>query len=352
MTQFPRKILLVRCDRIGDLLLTVPAIDYIREKWRGTSVGANDHSPLQSMLVNVNTAELIRGHPGLQEVITLDKKGIHKGVLGTLRLIFQLRQKKFDACLVFHPTRRVHLILFLAGIPRRVGYPVKWGKRLLTDFIADRRHLSNQHEIENVLDFVDQSPWRERAESRKWKVENGKFWIAQDEKAEQRIEQRLEAAGWMKECFFVVLHPGASDPCKRWPIQRFVETGKQLRQQLNVGIAVIAGSGESPLGMETAKQIPGAVDFSGKTTLLELAALLKRSRLLISNDSGPVHVATAVGTPVLSLFGRDHPGLGPVRWRPLGKKDRYLFKKTGSEAENLSAITVEEVVTAAREMLT
>ncbi len=346
--QLPQRILLVRCDRIGDLLLTVPAISYIHEKWRKRSVGANHYSPLQSMLVNVNTAELVKGHPGLQEVLALDKGGIHKGVFGTLRLVFQLRQRKFDAVLVFHPTRRVHLVVFLAGIPRRVGYPAKWGKWLLTDFITDRRHLSNQHEVENVLDFVDQSPWGTKESSR---ANSYSFWIAHDRKTEEKMEQRLIAAGLTKDRPFIVLHPGASDPRKCWPAERFAETGKRLMEQFDIGIVVITGSAERSLGMGIAKQIPGAIDLSGETTLLELTALVKKSKLLISNDSGPVHIAVASGTPVLSLFGRDHPGLGPVRWRPLGKRDRYLFKRVGSEMENLSAITVDEVLKEALRIL-
>jgi lipopolysaccharide heptosyltransferase II len=326
VSQFPKKILLVRCDRIGDLLLTVPAISYLREKWSGVSL---------SMLVNKSTASLIKGHPGLEEVFTLDKQMENRGVIGTLKLVLLLKRNQFDAAFVLHPMVRVHLIVFLAGISRRVGYPVKWGKFLLTDIIEDRRHTSRRHEAENILDFIDRTPWG----SQRKEPYPHRFWIAHDSAAEKKIEQLLRG---MENV--VALHPGASCPTKRWSAERFVELGKQLRG-CGFDIAIAAGGNDSQLGNEIAREIPGAVDFSGKTTLPELASLLKKSKLLVSNDSGPVHVAVAVGTPVLSIFGRSQPGLGPERWRPLGPHDRYLC------AESLTAISVDEVLKEALEIL-
>ncbi len=326
MTQFPKKILLVRCDRIGDLLLTVPVISYLREKWNGVSL---------SMLVNKNTASLIKGHPELEEVFTLDKQVKNRGIIGTLKLVRLLKRNQFNAVFVLHPTARVHLIVFLAGIPRRVGYPVKWGKFLLTDLIEDRRHTSGKHEAENILDFIDRTPWG----SQRKEPYPHRFWIAHDSAAEKKIEQLLRGMESI-----IALHPGASCPTKRWPAERFVELGKQLRGH-GFDIVIVTGGDDSQLGSEVAEKIPGAVDFSGKTTLLELAALLKKSKLLVSNDSGPVHVAVAVGIPVLSIFGRSQPGLGPERWRPLGPHDRYLC------AQSLATMSVDEVLKEALEIL-
>lgn len=326
MIQFPKKILLVRCDRIGDLLLTIPVISYLCEKWSGVSL---------SILVNKNTASLIKGHPGLEEVFTLDKQMENRGIIGTLKLVRLIKRRRFDAVFVLHPTVRVHLVVFLTGIPRRVGYPVKWGKFLLTDLIEDRRHTSGKHEADNLLDFIDCTPWG----SQRKEPYPHRFWIAHDSVAEKKIEQLLRGMGNV-----VALHPGASCPTKRWPAERFVELGKQLRGY-GFDIAIAAGGDDSQLGSEVAQKIPGAVDFSGKTTILELASLLKKSKLLVSNDSGPVHVAVAVGTPVLSIFGRSQPGLGPERWRPLGPHDRYLC------AESLTAISVDGVLKEVLEIL-
>ena len=104
-----------------------------------------------------------------------------------------------------------------------------------------------------------------------------------------------------------------------------------------------------------------ALDFSGRTTVSELGALIKQCGLLVSNDSGPVHIGVAVGTPVISIFGRRDRGLGPVRWGPLGKSDVIFQKDVGCQrclAHNcrigfkcLSAISVDEVLEAAEKIL-
>ena len=347
----PKKILLVRCDRIGDLVLTTPVISYIRQKWeKDISI---------SILVNEDNAELIHGHPDLAEVMTLDKEGIHKGLVGTFRLVQQLRKRCFDAVFVFHPTVRIHLILFLSGIPQRIGYPAKLGRWFLSDLIPDKRAMGGRHEVENVLDVVDQSPWGTKGSV--GKINSYQFWIAQDPCADQKIERELELAGLRKGERFIALHPGASCLSKRWPKERFMEVGKRLKQERGTQIVVVAGNSDRQLGLEVARGIPGSLDFSGRTRLLELASLLRQSQLLISNDSGPVHVAVAVGIPVLSIFGRNQAGLSPIRWRPLGRNNRYLHKDVGCFVclahrcnlgfECLSTISVEEVVLVAMEML-
>ncbi len=348
------RILLVRTDRIGDVLLTTPAIGYLRQKMPEAKF---------SLLVSPQTKELVQGHPEIEEILVLDKRGRHRGLWGSYRFIRLLKKRGFDTALIFHPTVRVHLLLFLAGIPRRIGYRKKMGW-FLTHWVKDQRHLGNQHEVDNVLDFIDQSRLGSTKASRSYRL-----WIASSEQADQRISKYLESFAVREEERLIAIHPGAGCPSKQWPLERFVEVAKGFGAQ---GYRVIFVGGKEDFRVREElskcevqdvryKAVKEIIDLSGQTTLLELSSLLRRCRLLISNDSGPVHVAVASGTPALSIFGRNQRGLSPTRWRPLGPNDRYLHKDVGCYVclahrcnlgfECLGAISVEEVATAAKEML-
>jgi len=156
----------------------------------------------------------------------------------------------------------------------------------------------------------------------------------------------------------LAIHPAASCASKIWPEDRFAEVSRKLAAKYGFKIVIVAGSKDMPRAKLTAKMIDQSVhNFAGKISISQLASLLKRCALLISNDSGPVHIASAVDTPVISIFGRAQAGLGPKRWGPTGVKDLFLHKDAGcieclahnclKEFTCLKAITVEDVLRAA-----
>ncbi len=123
----------------------------------------------------------------------------------------------------------------------------------------------------------------------------------------------------------IAIHPGASDPAKRWPENRFAELMDNLVERYKAKIIMIGASGMTDIvGKITSSTKGKAIDLTGKTTIGQLTALLMRCDLLVSNDSGPVHIAAGVGTPVVSIFTRNQPGINPERWKPLGKQARTV----------------------------
>jgi heptosyltransferase-2 len=152
------------------------------------------------------------------------------------------------------------------------------------------------------------------------------------------------------------LNPGASCPSKIWPKDRFARLAEELSKNYGCQIVLIGGAGERRIASKVKEHLPTLriIDLSGKLSLGMLGWLLKEARLLISNDSGPVHVASAVGTPVISIFGRNLSGLSPRRWGPLGDKSRVIHKEVGCPvclAHNcrinflcLDVISVEDVL--------
>ena len=140
-----KNILVVRTDRMGDVVLTTPAVKALREHFPQAHL---------TMLVTKNTKDIVVGNKFLDGIIAEDRQGEHRGFWGTLKLINLLRRKKFDLAIVYHTKRRTNYICFLAGIPRRIGYKNDKFGFLLTDPLKDARHLGLKHEAQYCLDVL------------------------------------------------------------------------------------------------------------------------------------------------------------------------------------------------------
>jgi heptosyltransferase-2 len=306
-----KRILIVRTDRIGDVLLSTPVIKAMRQACPSAYI---------AMMVSPYTKEIVDGNPYLDSVITYDKDNMHKSWQRTLRFAHNLKKRKFDLALVLHPTNRVHLVTFLAGIPKRIGYGRKLGF-LLTEMIKHTKHLGQKHEVEYNLDLVRHLGIEPQDRS---------LFMPIKPAAEEWAVQAFKQEGIKEGDKLLAIHPGASCPSKIWPNERFAEVADKLVEKCGFKVLLISGPKDAGLAHKVIKNMRHpAVDFSGRTSVAQLASLLKRCRLFISNDSGPVHIATAVGTPVISIFGRNQPGLSPKRWGPVGENDKALHKDAG-----------------------
>ena len=339
----PQRILLIRLDRIGDLLLTTPAVRALRLAFPRSYL---------AMVVRSAVVDAVAQNPDLDEVISYDKEGSESGIWSTLQFARRLARKAFDTAVIFHPTHRAHSLAFLAGIPRRIGFDRKWGF-LLTDRLAHLKQQGLKHEVDYSLDLLAPLGVANGVERRP-------VFSLQEE--DLRAVETFLTRERVDRSRLVVVHPGASCISKRWPRDRFAQLADQLITTLGAQVVFVSGAGDVPLCQEVLQQMHGqALSLAGKTTVGELAALLSMSRLLISNDSGPVHVAAAVGTPCVAIFGRSDPGLSPRRWGPLGPRDVVLHKDVGCAVclahkcqihfKCLTEISVDEVLEQARRLL-
>ena len=310
-----KNILIVRTDRIGDVVLTTPAIKALRQAYPAARI---------SILVAPLTKDLVTGNPYLDEIIVDDRRGVHRGIIGFWRLASVLRQKKFDLAVVYHTKKRTNCLCRAAGIPRRTGYRNEKFGFLLNDPIADERHLGRQHEAQYCLDvlrhlgitgnnILDKSP-QDLAED---------LYVPVSDDARVWIEQFCREYHISRQERLIAIHPGASDPAKRWPEWQFAELIDQLANRYQARIVLIG----APHMAGVARQIMSdahvpVLDLAGQTDVGQLAGLLKRCNLLVSNDSGPVHIAAGVKTPCVSIFTRNQQGINPQRWQPLGKFSR------------------------------
>lgn len=338
-----KRILVVRTDRIGDVLLSTPVFKVLRDNYPFAYIAA---------LVSPYAQDIVRGNPFIDEVIIYDKDKLHKSIFSSIKFSLWLKKKKFDLALILHPVNRMHLITYFAGIARRIGYDRKLGV-FLTDKIKHTKQLGAKHEMEYALDLV-----------RYLGIEPKEYspYMPVSRESEESAGKILIDCGIGQNDKVLVIHPSASCPSKIWPATRFAKVCDKLIEEYNFKVLVIASAKDYNLADEVIKNMKHkAVNLAGKTSVEELAAILKRAGLFISNDSGPVHISWAVGTPVIAIFGRNQKGLSPLRWGPMGLKDRILHKNSGcleclahnciKDFACLKAITEEDVLKAAEGIL-
>ncbi|UCG35370.1 MAG: lipopolysaccharide heptosyltransferase II [Candidatus Omnitrophota bacterium] len=337
----PHKILIVRTDRLGDVILSTPVIKNLRVAFPQAHI---------AFMCRPYTKAALEGNPYLDEVIVYDKYGKHKSTWASIKFSQDLRKKKFDWALILHPTNRAHLVTYFAKIPFRIGWDKKMGF-LLTERLKHTKQQGRKHETEYTLDIL---------KTLNIDTEDKTTYFPISEKADKKIEELLIKEGLEREEKFIVIHPSASCRSKRWPPDYFSKLVKALKEKTNLKIAVISAAEEKGVAQEIVEKNE-VIDLRAKLAIAEVGSLLKRAELFISNDSGPVHIAAALNTPVISIFGRKDPGLSPLRWAPLGEASFYFHKDVGCIAcasHNclkgflcLKAISPEEVLEAATRLI-
>lgn len=338
-----KRILIVRLDRIGDVVLSTPVIKGLRDAYPDSHI---------AMMVRPYAREIVEGNPYLNEVIIYDKDGRHGGIVGNFKFIQELKDKKFDIAIALHPTNRTHIVLKLAGIPERIGYDRKAGF-LLTKRIPHTKQFGMKHEIDYALDILKYIGIEPKDRT---------LYMPVNGVSERKIEGILKENGVKDSDILIAINPGASCASKRWGIENFADVANGLIEKYGAKVVVISGRSDRHFGDKLASFITrDCINLSGKTGIGDIASLLRRAKLFISNDSGPVHIGCAVGIPVIAIFGRSDRGLSPERWGPSGKHDVALHKSVSCEicyAHNcksgfkcLDSITPAEVIAAAGKIL-
>lgn len=317
------KILAIRTDRFGEFILTLPAIHALKEKFPAASI---------SLMASSYSSQLVKNSPDINELIEYsdtDKKNFFR-VLGFSGL---LRAKKFDLAVIFNPKKEFNLMVFFARVPLRVGYARKW-PFLLNKKIKDLKHLGLKHEVEYNLDLI---------KAIGVETEDRVFNISIDREDEETVNSLLSKANVDSFC---VIHPWTSNAVKQWPVNRFIELSKRLVDDFKQTIVLIGGKDEISLADSFLASLGREIlNLTGKLTLRQSAALLKRARFLVSNDSGPIHLAAAFNTPVVAIFRSGLPGVSSRRWGPFGSRHIII------ENDNIQEISVGEVLSASKRIL-
>jgi heptosyltransferase II len=318
-----RERILVRgVNWLGDAVMSTPALLRLRE--------AKPHAHI-ALLTAAKLADLWQSHPAIDEVIPFTKT---EGVGNVSK---KLRAGNFDQALIFPNSFRSAFESWMAGIPRRTGFGGSGRSMLLTHVVPRRDTDIEMHKrsTAEVLQLVETSPEkpRDRYPSSAHHLHNYLHLVAElganpapsppriavtdDELAAFRAKLQLDST-----LPVIALNPGAEyGPAKRWPAERFIETAVRIDQSEKAIWLITGGPGDAHLaktiaaGLETQASAQSAIrihNLAGTTTLRELCVALAASDLVITNDTGPMHLAAAVGTPVVVPFGSTSPELtGP-----------------------------------------
>jgi len=237
--------------------------------------------------------EILEGNPYLDEIILFDEKKEQRSIGDKLRFISELKKKKFDMVFLLHRSLTRTLITYLAGIPERIGYFTKKRGFLLTKRVAVPK--GEIHRLEYYTNLL---------ESGGIKVEDKSCEFFSSENDEAYIKTLLDANRISDKDFVVVMNPGGNWNLKRWPKEHFARLADRLAEELNAKIVITGAKKDIDLTGQIKDLMKAKpLIFCGKTTLKQLAVLLKRANLVISADSGPMHIANALGTKLVALFG-------------------------------------------------
>jgi lipopolysaccharide heptosyltransferase II len=296
------RILVVRTDRIGDVLLSTPVAGALKGASRENHV---------TMMVSPYTKPILENNPNVDEILvcsSTDKNG---------ELARKLSRAKYDVAVLLHPTLRLAWVLARSRIPRRIGTASRAYSFLFNERIHLRRSLSNLHEAECNLAMVE--PLCGKADSIR-----PELFVTEEEEA--LAEEKLASLG-LNPGDFVAIHPGSGGSARDWPLRRFASLADAVESGLGKRVLVTGGPGEEELisrMMTLLKSRPARV--SGESGIRLLAAILARASALVTNSTGPMHLATAVNTPVVSIFC-PIKGCSPSRWGPLGTRSEVLMPR-------------------------
>lgn len=342
-----RRVLCVRLDAVGDVVMTTPALRAVKEQAEGRWV---------TLLTSRSGATVAPLVPCVDEVLVHDASWMKATAAdpdpaGELALIERLRLRRFDAAVVFTVYSQSPLpaavLCRLAGIPLRAAHCRENPYQLLTDWIPEPEpERGVRHEVRRQLDLVARLGCAARDERLSLEVPAA---------ARARVDLLLRRLDVGER--WVVIHPGASAPSRRYPEAGFAQVARILGTH-GWRVILVGGRDDEELAGRICAAAGGATcSLAGATDLAELAALLARAPLLIANNSGPVHVAAALGTPVVDLYALTNPQHTP--WRTASRvlshdvPCKYCYRSICPEGHHacLRAITPEAVVDAAHGLL-
>jgi heptosyltransferase-2 len=329
------RILVRSTNWIGDAVMTTPALGALRSFF-----------PAAEIVVAANplVAELFRHHPYCDRVLVYDKNGTHKGVGGMVRFSATLRRERFDLAILLQNAVEAAILAWFAGIPRRAGYRTDGRGPLLTHGVAVGEADRSLHHTAYYLTML------------------ARLGIEGGDGALRLFCTEAEHA-WARELLgsgpAIAINPGAAyGSAKRWYPERFAAVADRLAEEYGVRVVLTGGPAEEEIGRDIAAAMAASpLNLIGRTTVRQLMALLSLCRLVVTNDSGPMHVAAAFDVPVVAVFGpTDHTTTSPLTANSRIVRHGVecapcLLRQCPTDHRCMAAVTVEDVLGAARELL-
>jgi heptosyltransferase III len=332
-----RNFLIIKLRYIGDVLLATPTLRAIKAARPEVRV---------TMMVNRGTEDVLSGNPDVDDIMILDKGSF----AAQWQLIVRLRRRRLDTVIDLTDSDRSAFLSWASGAPVRIGFndEHRWRGRCYTEVVQPVPGV--RHRIDRDLEAL--KPVNIPAGS-----ENPRLWLTEEEK--KSADQLLDQLGIQRSQSMVILQPGARYWFKAWPPERFAELADRLTTNYHCQVLIGGSQQDVDLGQQIrhmAKSTPTIM--AGRTTIKQFMAIAKQSALFVGSDSGAMHIATAVDTPVVALFGPSDPREwgprgGPAEVIYKGLDCRICFHPTCQRGEQncMRLITTDEVMMAAARLM-
>jgi ADP-heptose:LPS heptosyltransferase len=300
----PKRILLLRLERIGDLLMALPGIGDVRATWPEAEI---------DLVVGSWNAALAGAIKGLTRVQSLDaawlaREGAGEGLSSLIRSARHWRARRYDLAVNFEPDIRSNLMLANSGAAWTAGYWTGGGGPLLDQAVAFDPAVHTTVNARRLAAAVSRTAPRTETDPL---LDTGG---AASAAAALMLEHAREP--------LIGIHPSGGREIKQWPLERFAAVGRRLLDATGGTIVVTGSPADRPLVETVGGLLPAgrAIDAASAGDLLVSAAILQRLHLLVTGDTGPMHLAAAVATPIVAVFGPSDP----ARYAPLGPHDRVV----------------------------
>ena len=342
----PSRILVRAPNWIGDAVMCEPALRGLRALFPKAEI---------TLLAKPAITELFIAYPGVDRLLVYNDRGVHAGLSGKWTLAGQLRRHRFDLAVLFQNAFEAALLAWLAGIRRRYGYVTDGRALLLTDPVARPDRATLVHQVHYYWDLL-----KPLGVSGAPAVPS--LAVSVDETRAMNV--RLAEAGVGQDDLIVGVNPGSTyGGAKRWLPERYAEAAQRVcgrieQQGRPVSVVILGAKGEEELGRSVAARLTApSVVLSGQTNIRELMAATQRCTLLLTNDTGPMHIAAAFGVPVVAVFG-------PTDWKttaPYGQEQGIvrqpvdcapcLLRECPIDHRCMTGVTVDMVFQAAEKLL-
>lgn len=326
---------------IGDAVMSEPALSSLRGHYPDAEI---------TLLVKPAIAALLKGHPALDRIMVYEDRGKHAGLAGKWALAGELRRQRFDLAILFQNAFEAALLAFVAGIPRRYGYATDGRSLLLSDPIMRPNRATIGHQVDYYLNLLKPIGISGQAA-------RPRLFLSEQE--EREMDRRLAEAGLAETDMIVGINPGSTyGGAKRWLSERFAETADRLVRNYGCRVVIVGAPGEEALGRAIADRMEGKpLVLSGQTSIRELMAVIKRCRLFLTNDTGPMHMAASFAVPIVAVFGAtDHRTTSPLGADHVIVRHPVdcapcLLRECPIDHRCMTRVTVEEVYGAAVKQL-
>jgi len=328
-------VLLVRTDRLGDVILSTPVATALKKHFPGCRV---------TFLARRETRPILECHPHIDEVITADVPEF-AGARGFFRLVALLRKKSFDAIILLHPSFALACLAFLARIPQRLGTGYRFYSAFFTHRVFDHRKTAQFHEAEYNLRLLKAIG-----------IENAHvefhYFLSQNDRRSSIA--KLAELGIKVDGRPIILHVGSGGSARDWPLENFAALADALDVEEHRQVVFTGGPGEVDLVASVINKTRAKpLNLAGRLTIEDLMVLLERAAVFVSNSTGPLHLAVMVGAPV----GAFYPPIlvcRPERWGPYGRRADVLMsqqeecfrcrKTAEKQCACMAAITVQQAL--------